>query len=50
MVSNKGTTISSQRAPLSWVWSSVPWSSPHSFCSSSTSSRSLTSSVWEMML
>ena len=45
MVSNSGTTITSQTAPSS----SVPRSSPASFCSSSTSSRSLTDSVWLMM-
>jgi hypothetical protein len=46
MVSNSGTTISSAAASLA---SSVPRSRPVSFCSSSTSSRSLTVSVWLMM-
>ncbi len=45
MVSNSGTTISSARAAPS----KVPCSSPASFCSNSTSSRSLTLSVWLMM-
>src|SRR5258708_4245483 len=45
MVSNSGTTITSQMAPSS----SVPRSSPASFCSSSTSSRSLTDSVSDLL-
>ena len=54
MVSNSGTTIMSATEPsvdpgAVPVSSSVPRISPVSFISSSTSSRSLASSVWEMM-
>ena len=46
MVSNSGDTISSAVAPGR---PKVPCISPNSFCSSSTSRRSLTVSVWLMM-
>ena len=49
IVSNSGTTMRSTRARDASAGASVPRSSPHSFCRTSTSRRSLTVSVWLMM-